>query len=194
MISLASMMTTIGAGRRMQRTPGASKIRTVLALCCILMMLISAGCAASSTTRIEEELVTNPKPMYNYTKLLIQDLELNRELYSDASDAGMSQRDLRYAKLPGELSGHIERFVAFHQMFKKISRDGKPDAATLVLTGKFIRLGRFKITIVVNLRDGATGQEVASFRQTLWDVMNTTDSFSDLGRDAADFLYRIQYK
>ena len=169
-------------------------IRSLLLLCCLSLMLISAGCATSSTTMIEEELVTNPKPMYSYTKLLIQDLELKRELYSDASDEGLSQRELHYAKLPGELSGHIERFVVSHQMFKKIYRDGKPDAATLVLTGKFIRLGRFKITVVVNLRDGATGQDVASLKQTLWDVINTTDSFSDLGRETADFLYRIQYK
>ena len=115
-------------------------------------------------------------------------------MYSDASDGGLEPRDLRYVKLPEELSGHIEHFVASRKMFKKISRDGKPDAETLVLTGKFIRLGRFKITVVVNLRDGATGQEVAVFRETLWDVMNTTDSFSDLGREVADFLYRIQYK
>jgi hypothetical protein len=132
--------------------------------------------------------------MYNYTKLLIQDLELKRELYSDVSSAGLEPRDLRYAKLPEELSGHIEHFVASHKIYKKISRDGKPDASTLVLTGKFTRLGRFKITVVVNLRDGATGQDVAAFRETLWDVMNTTDSFGDLGREVADFLYRIQYK
>jgi hypothetical protein len=178
----------------MQRSPGASKIRPLLMLCCLSLLLVCAGCAASSTTRIEEEVVTNPKPMYNYTKLLIQDMELKRELYSDASDAGRSQRDLRYERLPGELSGHIERFVTSRKVFKKISRDGKPDAATLVLSGRFVRLGRFKITVVVNLRDGATGQDVAVFRETLWDVMNTTDSFSDLGREVADFLYRIQYK
>jgi hypothetical protein len=158
------------------------------------LMLVSAGCAASSTTRIEAEVVTNPKPMYSYTTLLIQNLELKRDLYSDASDAAMSPLDLSYAKLPEELSDHIERFVTSRRVFKKISRDGKPDAATLVLTGRFIRLGRFKITVVVNLRDGATGEDVASFRQTLWDVMDTTDSFSDLGREVADFLYRIQYK
>jgi len=158
------------------------------------VIFVSAGCAASSTTRIEEEVVTNPKPMYSYTKLLIQNLELKRELYSDASEAGMSERGKRYARLPEELSEHIERFVTSQKVFKKVSRNEKPDAATLVLTGKFIRLGRFKITIVVDLRDGGTGHDVASFRQTLWDVMDTTDSFSDLGREAADFLYRIQYK
>lgn len=169
-------------------------LRRLRTLCCLWLIFFCAGCAASSTTRIEEEVVTNPKPMYRYTKLLIQDLELKRELYSDASEAGMSERGQRYARLPEELSGHIERFVTSHQLFKKISRDEKPDAATLILTGKFIRLGRFKITIVVDLRDGGTGQDVARFRQTLWDVMDTTDSFSDLGREAADFLYRIQYK
>lgn len=178
----------------MLRSPRELRIRRLLVLCGISLLLVSAGCAASSTTRIEEEVVTNPKPMYSYTKLLIQDLELKRELYSDASDAGSEPGNLRYAKLPEELSGHIARFVASHGMFKKISRNGTPDAATLVLSGKFVRLGRFKITIVVNLRDGATGQDVAAFRETLWDVMNTTDSFSDLGREVADFLYRIQYK
>ena len=172
----------------------AFKMRPLLVICWVSLMLVCGGCAASSTTKIEEEVVTNPKPMYTYTKLLIHDLELKRELYSDVSDAGAEARDLRYAKLPGELSGHIERFVASHKMFKTISRDGAPDAATLVLSGKFIRLGRFKITVVVNLRDGATGQDVAACRETLWDVMNTTDSFGDLGREVADFLYRIQYK
>ena len=169
-------------------------LRQLRMLCCVCLMVVSAGCAASSTTRIEEEKVTNPKPMYSYTTLLIQDLELKRELYADIPDAEMGARNQRYAKLPGELSGHIEHFVVSHKIFKKVSREGQADATTLIVTGKFIRLGRFKITVVVELRDGASGQTVATFRQTLWDVMDTTNSFSDLGREVADFLYRIQYK
>jgi hypothetical protein len=47
---------------------------------------------------------------------------------------------------------------------------------------------------VVSLRDGASGQEVAYLRQTLWDVLDTTDSLSLLGREVADFIDRIQYK
>jgi hypothetical protein len=164
------------------------------ALLLICLMLLCAGCAASSTTIIEEEVVTNPKPMYRYTSLLIRDLELKRELYTDASDAGMSDRDHRYAQLPEELSGHIERAVRSRGIYTAVLRDGKPDGSTLLLTGRFIRLGRFKITVLVRLRDGESGQEVASFRQTLWDVLDTTDSFSDLGREVASFLYRIQYK
>ncbi len=132
--------------------------------------------------------------MYSYTSLIIQDFELKRELYSDSPEARMSQRELRYAKLPGELSEHIERYVRSHHTYKNISRDGKPDASTLVLTGKFNRLGRFKISVVVSLRDGASGQEVAYFRQTLWDVLDTTESISQLGREVADFIDRIQYK
>jgi hypothetical protein len=115
-------------------------------------------------------------------------------LYSDSKEAGTSQLDIRYAKLSGELSEHIERYVKSHRNYKQVSRDGKTDASTLVLTGKFIRLGRFKISVLVSLRDGATGQEVAYFRQTLWDVMDTTDSIGDLGREVADFINRIQYK
>lgn len=168
--------------------------RALVALCCAYLLLITAGCAASSTTIIEEEVVTNPRPMYSYTSLLIQDFELKRELYSDATDAQLTQRELRYAKLPGELSDHIERYVKSHRIYKNISRDGKADAATLLLTGKFIRLGRFKISVAVSLRDGVSNQEVAYFRQTLWDVLDTTDSFSGLGREIADFISRIQYK
>ena len=168
--------------------------RTLLALCAVCLLQFCAGCATSSTTKIEEEVVTNPKPMYSYTSLVIQDFELKRELYSDATDARMSQRDLRYAKLPGELSDHIERYVKSRRIYTNISRDGKADAATLLLTGKFIRLGRFKISVAVSLRDGVSNQEVAYFRQTLWDVLDTTDSFSSLGREIADFINRIQYK
>lgn len=132
--------------------------------------------------------------MYSYTSLVIQDLDLKRELYSDSPDAVMNHRELRYANLPGELSEHIERYVKSHHTYKNISRDGTPDSATLVLTGKFIRLGRFKISIIVSLRDGVSGQEVAFFRQTLWDVLDTTDSINLLGRETADFINRIQYK
>lgn len=163
-------------------------------LLCAVLLFLCAGCAASSATIVEEEVVRNPKPMYRYTSLLIRDFELKPELYSDAPESGMSQRDLRYSKFPGELSGHIERYVRSHGSYKQISRNGVPDDATLVLSGRFLRLGRFKITVSVSLSDGGTGQDVASFRETLWDVLDTTDSFSELGREVAEFIYRIQYK
>ena len=61
---------------------------------CVCLMFVCGGCAASSATIIEKEVVTNPKPMYSYTSLVINDFELRRELYSDALDAaGMSQRE-----------------------------------------------------------------------------------------------------
>lgn len=186
-------MITIAVKARTLSRRG-SFIRRLLLLFSAALLLISGGCAASSTTVIEEEVVTNPKPMYSYTSLLIQDLELKRQLYSDSPDAGMSQRDLRYTKLPGELSEHIERYVRSHRTYKKMSRVGMPDASTLVVTGKFTRLGRFKISVVVSLRDGGSGQEVAYFRQTLWDVLDASDSISLLGRQVADFIDRIQYK
>jgi hypothetical protein len=172
----------------------ASFRHALLTLFSVGLFFVIAGCAASSTTIIEEEVVTNPRPMYSYTTLLIQDFELKRELHPDVTDVRMGQRELRYEKLPGELSEHIERYVKSHRIYKNISRDGKTDASTLLLTGKFIRLGRFKITVAVSLRDGVSNQEVAYFRQTLWDVFDTTDSFSQLGREVADFISRIQYK
>jgi hypothetical protein len=162
--------------------------------CAVCLLIVFSGCTASSTAIVEEETVTNPKPMYNYTSLIIQDLELKREMYSDSAEAEMSPREALYAKLPQELSDSIDRNVAERNIYKKLSRVGKADASTLVLSGKFLRVGRFKISVVITLRDGASGQEVASFRQTLWDVRDTTRSISDLGRQVADFMYRIQYK
>ena len=186
-------MITIVAKARM---PGSGRAisRASLAFCAVCLLLVSGGCAASSMTIIEEEVVTNPKPMHSYTALMINNLELSRKLYSDSSSGELSDRDIQYAKLPGELSDHVERYVKSHRTYTTIVRDGKPDASTLILTGKFRRLGRFKISVVVSLRDGASGQEVAYFRQTLWDVLDTTDSISQLGREVANFIDRIQYK
>lgn len=158
------------------------------------LLLASAGCAIYSTTIIDEEIVTNPKPMYSYTSLIIRDFELKQELYADSAATANSPRDLKYAKLPGELSKNIYRYVLSHHTYKNISYDGKPDASTLVLTGKFTRLGRFKISVAVSLRDGASNQEVAYFRQTLWDVMDAADSINGIAREVADFINRIQYK
>jgi len=158
------------------------------------LLLLLSGCAASSTTIIDEEVVTNPKPMYTYKSLLIRDFELKRDLFSDAGSENMSSRERRYSLIPGELSGHIERYVRSRRTYQTISRDVKPDASTLVVTGRFTRMGRFKISAIVTLLDGATGQEVAYFRQTLWDVLDTTEAISSLGREVADFIDRIQYK
>lgn len=186
------MMITIAVRFLMPSNPGM--FRRALLLCSVCLLFLLAGCAASSTTVIDEEVVTNSRPMYSYTSLLIRDLELKRELYSDSPASGMGQRELRYAKLPGELSEHIERYVKSHHNYKKISRDGQPDASTLLLTGEFKRLGRFKISVTVSLHDGISGQEVAYFRQTLWDVIDATDSISLLAREVAKFIDRIQYK
>ena len=193
MILSALMTITIAVKLRMSSSAG-SFTRLLLSLCYACILLVSAGCAASSTTIVEEEVVTNQKPMYSYKSLIIRDLELKRELYSDRTDGATSQRQLHYANIPGELSEHIERYVKSHRTYKKISRNGIPDASTLLLTGEFKRIGRFKISIVVRLLDGSGGQEVAYFRQTLWDVLDTTDSISLLGRAVADFIDRIQYK
>lgn len=187
-----SMMITIAVKFRMSSNT-VRPLRLLLAISYACLLFVFAGCAASSTTIIEEEVVTNPKPMYSYKSLLIRDLELKPELYTDSPAPG-SSRDLAYAKLPEELSGHIERYVKSRRIYKKVLRDGNPDVSTLLLAGEFKRVGRFKISVVVRLLDGTTGQEVAYFRQTLWDVLDTTDSINLLGREVADFISRIQYK
>lgn len=169
-------------------------IRALLVICCFSSLLALAGCAGTSTTIIEEEAVTNTRPMYSYKSLLIKDLVLKRKMYTGATETEMSQRERRYERLPSELSDLIERYVKANGTYSKVTRNGKSDAATLLLTGNFTRLGRFKISLHVILLDGTSGQKIATFRQTLWDVLDTADSVSDLARGVADFLYRIQYK
>lgn len=163
-------------------------------LCWILFLLMLSACTTTSTTIIDEEVVTNPKPMYTYKSLIIRDFELKREMYTDSSVADMSGRESRYSKIPAELSEHIERYVKARRTYREVSRDGQANASTLIVTGRFTRVGRFKISVVVSLHDGDSDQEVAYFRQTLWDVIDTTETINNLGREVADFIDRIQYK
>jgi len=167
---------------------------TLRLFCALLLLIALSACGATSTTIIDEEVVTNPKPMYTYKSLIIRDFELKRELYSDAPEADLGLRENRFSQIPAELSGHIERYVKARRLYQSVLREGQPDAATLIVSGRFTRLGRFRISVTVTLLDGASGQEVAYFRQTLWDVVDTTATINDLGREVADFIGRIQYK
>jgi hypothetical protein len=163
-------------------------------LCALLMGALTAGCAATSTTILDEEVVTNQKHMASYTSLIIRDFDLKRELYTDAPDSKMSDRERRYTQIPSLMAENIERYVKARQNYRNVSRSGQPTATTLVLKGRFIRVGRFRVSIVGTLYDGASDQEVAYFRQTLWDVFDTTEAINLLSREVADFIDRIQYK
>lgn len=160
----------------------------------LLLGVLTAGCAATSTTILDEEVVTNQKHMASYKSLVIRDFELRSELYTDAPDAGMSERERRYSLIPSLLAENIERYVKARQTYRSVSRSGQPTATTLVLKGRFTRVGRFRISITGTLHDGASDQEVAFFRQTLWDVFDTTEAINLLSREVADFIDRIQYK
>ncbi len=159
----------------------------------VLAGLLS-GCAATATTVMDEEVVTNQKPLSSYRSLVIHNFELKRELYTDVPDARMSEQERRYALIPAQLGEQIQRYVRSRHIYQDVSRNGAPSATTLVLRGKFTRMGRFRISVEAILFDGGTGQEVAYFRQTLWDVFDTTEGVGQLGREIADFIDRIQYK
>lgn len=186
------MITSVAVNR--MRSDFSLFVLKPLLLCCILLMALLSACTTTSTTIIDEEVVTNPKPMYTYKALVIRDFDLKREMYSDSSAAEMNSRESRYSKIPAELSGHIERYVKARRTYRDVSRDGQVNESTLVVKGRFTRVGRFKISVSVTLHDGGSDQEVAYFRQTLWDVIDTTETINNLGREVADFIDRIQYK
>lgn len=163
-------------------------------LCLLLLTVLLAACAGTSTTIIDEEVVTNQKPMATYKSLIIQDFILKSELFTDTPDVRMNERERRYAHIPAVLAENIERYVKAHHIYENVSRNTQPTPSSLVLKGRFTRVGRFRISIVAMLYDGADGHEVAYFRQTLWDVLDSTEGVSLLGRDIADFIDRIQYK
>jgi hypothetical protein len=168
-------------------------IRYGVMLCLLLALLMMAGCAATSNAVTDEEIVTNQKPMSTYTSLLLRDFELKRELYSDA-DGRMGEREQRYIRIPEQLTEQVLRYVTARRIFRNVSRNEKLSPTTLVLQGKFVRMGRFRISLEAVLLDGGTGKEVAYVRQTLWDVLDTTETVGRLGRELADFIDRIQYK
>lgn len=164
------------------------------ALLCLLFALVAmAGCAATSNAVTDEEIVTNKKPMSTYTSLLLRDFELKRELYSD-SEGYMGEREQRYSRIPEQLTEQILRYIKSRRIYQNVSRNEKLSPATLILQGKFVRMGRFRISIEAVLLDGGTGQEVAYVRQTLWDVLDTTEAVGRLAHELADFIDRIQYK
>ncbi|NTV91223.1 MAG: hypothetical protein HGA22_12830 [Clostridiales bacterium] len=66
-------------------------------------------------------------------------------------------------------SQEVENVKARHT-YQSVSRSAQPSATALVLKGKFTRVGRFRISIVAMLYDGANGHEVAYFRQTRADL------------------------
>jgi len=180
---------------RPEATAGCSLLKALKGrLAGVLLAGLLCGCAATATTVIDDEVVNNQKPMSSYKSLVIQDLELKRDLYTDLSEARMGARERRYAQIPGELSEQILRHLRSRHIYQDVSLDGAVSATTLVLKGKFTRMGRFKISLEAVLLDGATGHEVAYFRPTLWDVFDTTEAIGRLGRDVADFIDRIQYK
>jgi hypothetical protein len=171
-------------------------IRRTLAglLSVLLLAVLAAGCAATSTTVLDEEVVTNQKHMASYKSLIIHDFDLKSELYTSTPDAALNDRERRYSQIPSQLSENIERYVKSRHTYLKVSRTGQPTDTTLVLKGRFTRVGRFRMSITGTLHDGADGQEVAFFRQTLWDVFDTTEAVNLLSREVADFIDRIQYK
>ena len=157
-------------------------------------MLVLSACAATSSTVVDEEVVTNKQPMSTYKTLVIRNFELNRNLYTSVPEARMSTRERQYSRMPDELAEQIERYILSRHLYQDVTRDGPVTATTLVLKGRFTRLGRFRVSITATLHDGATGQEVAYFRQTLWDVFDTSQTLDKLAREVADFIDRIQYK
>lgn len=169
-------------------------IKLIISIFMTMLLLSLSGCASSSNTVIDEEIVTNQKPMALYNILIVKEFELNRELYSSEKSPRLGERDQRYAQIPAQLADLVKRYVVSKNIYRTVERDGPPSAKTLILKGKFTRMGRFKISIEAVIIDSLTGQEVAFFRQTLWDVFDTTESIGSLGRGIADYIDRIQYK
>ena len=165
--------------------------------CCfrlLFLVLFLGGCAATSNTVIDEEIVTAQKPMASYNTMIIRDFDLKRELYTSEKGKTVSEQDQRYAQIPAQLAEQVKRYLISKSIYRSVSRDGTPTAKTLVLKGRFTKMGRFRISIEAVISDAITGQEVAFFRQTLWDVFDATETVGNLAREIADFIDRIQYK
>lgn len=87
------------------------------------MLFFLAGCAGTATTILDEEVVTNQKPMATYKSLVINDFELKNELFTDASNLKLNERENRYAQIPSVLAENIERYVKSRHIYNKVSRN-----------------------------------------------------------------------
>jgi hypothetical protein len=166
----------------------------LLILPLLVLLLVLSGCAATYNTVIDEEIVTAQKPMALYNAIIIYDFKLNRELYSSEKGDSIGGRELRYTQIPSQLSEQVKRYLVAKGMYRSVTRDGAAAAKTLYLKGKFTKMGRFRISIEAVITDSLTGQEMAFFRQTLWDVFDATETVGQLAREIADYIDRIQYK
>jgi len=141
---------------------------------------------------MDEAVIADSQPMANYTSLIIRNFELSRDLYTSAPESRMSERDRLVARMPDDLAGQIERSVLDRHIYQEVSRSAGSSRKSLVLQGRFTQVGRFRVSITASLHDGVTGKEVAHFRQTLWDVFDTSQTLGDLASEVADFITTIQ--
>ena len=158
-----------------------------------LTLVISAGCAKTSSVVIEEEIATGLKPMTAYTALQVRDFELKKELYINEDDS-TDDLERRYADVVERLSRQIVDDSRLRRTFQNVSRDTAISPGALVLKGRFVRTGRFRISVEAMLSDSETHREVAYFRQTLWDVKNAADGIDSLAREIVNSINRIQRK
>jgi len=165
-----------------------------MVLVMLFTLLLMAGCATTSTIMIDEEVVTNQKPMATYTSLIIREFSLKSVLFTDAAESRMDERDQRYKAIPRQVAEQIQRYVRSRHIYESVTLDGTPSPRTLLLEGRFTRMGRFRISFEATLLDGGSRQEVAFFRQTLWDVFDAVESVNSLAKEVSDFIDRIQYK
>lgn len=159
----------------------------------ILSALALSSCAGNSATVADYEVIGNKKPISLYKTLVINKFELARELYT-SSTGNLDGRDATYAAVPDRLDKDFRQLISRKNLYQSVSDGGFVTDTTLILKGRFSRIGRFKISIIADLYDGGTGQLVASYASTLWDVYDATGSITDLAKDLADFIDRIQYK
>ncbi len=171
------------------------RLRSLLITFVLVGTLLVVGCAATTTTTLDEEVLVNQLPMASYHRLVVADFTLQRELFTDRPADRMTSRDRRYAALPQRLAESMQRYLCSYRIYREVTRGATTAGPrTLLLTGRFIRVGRFRLSVEGRLLDGATGREVVYFRQTLWDVLDTTDRIGELGREIASFIDRIQYR
>ena len=191
MISSVSRTTISGASREMTLDLRLSGI-----LLCLLLLFFVSGCAPSSNIVVDDELIVNQRRFDSYKRLVVMPFQLQTGLYSDQQAEKPGSREARYAEMPQKLANSIEHSLRERKLFREVLRSlpEKAGGDTLILAGKFTRIGRFRVSVETSLVDASTGREQASFKHTLWDVLDTSDTIGDLGEEIATYLDRIHYR
>ena len=160
-----------------------------------------------------EETIYTSKRLSSYNSFIVRDFPVDGANISNIDKEEQPKFEAMKGKIVNLLSDELVKQLKARKLFKKVQRNGKPDAHTLILEGKFTEVdagnralkvwvgfgaGKSKLTVKGRILDAATGKELVVFendRHAPMSLANFEEIFLDdtrnLAEDFANFLEKL---